>query len=123
SASACSACRRSRLERWSRGDLTCDGRTVTAPVANAVEQRMLTKAFVLVTAATLALFIYIGVMIPLLPRRVEEQLGGNEVDIGLNLAVFSLAAVLIRPPLGRFAERHGLGATICRAGVRRDVAP
>ena len=69
---------------------------MTAPVENTVEQRMLTKPFVLVTTATLALFIYIGVMIPLLPRLIEEQLGGNEVDIGLNLAVFSLAATFTR---------------------------
>ncbi|MEO7371875.1 MAG: hypothetical protein ABIZ69_13475, partial [Ilumatobacteraceae bacterium] len=74
--------------------------------------QMLTKPFVLVTTATLALFVYIGVMVPLLPRLIEEQLGGNEIDIGLNLAVFSIAAVLIRPRLGRFAERHGLRSTM-----------
>ena len=55
---------------------------------------MFTKPFVLVTAATLALFVYIGVMVPLLPRLIEEELGGNEIDIGLNLAIFSIAAVL-----------------------------
>ena len=42
----------------------------------------------------LALFVYIGVMTPLLPRLIEEQLGGDEIDIGLNLAAFSIAAVL-----------------------------
>jgi len=95
---------------------------VTTPVENAVDQRMLTKPFVLVTTAALAMFVYIGVMIPLLPRLIEEQLGGNEVDIGLNLAVFSLAAVLIRPPLGRFAERHGLRATMVRGALLASVA-
>jgi len=95
---------------------------MTAPVENTVEQRMLTKPFVLVTTATLALFIYIGVMIPLLPRLIEEQLGGNEVDIGLNLAVFSLAAVLIRPPLGRFAERYGLRTTMVCGALLASVA-
>jgi MFS family permease len=73
---------------------------------------MFTKPFLLVTLATLALFVYIGVMIPLLPRLIEEQLGGNEIDIGLNLAIFSIAAVLIRPRLGPFAERHGLRLTM-----------
>jgi MFS family permease len=81
-----------------------------------VTPRMFTKPFVLVTTATLALFVYIGVMVPLIPRLIEEQLGGNEIDIGLNLAIFSIAAVLIRPKLGRFAERHGLRYTmICGA--------
>ena len=69
---------------------------------------MFTRPFVLVTAATLALFVYIGVLVPLIPRLIEEQLGGNEIDIGLNLAIFSIAAILIRPRLGDFAERHGL---------------
>ncbi len=73
---------------------------------------MITKPFVLVTTAALALFVYIGVMTPLLPRLIEEQLGGNEIDIGLNLAAFSIAAVLIRPKLGRFGERHGLRSTM-----------
>ena len=35
-----------------------------------------------------ALFVYIGVMVPLLPRLIEEELGGNEIDIGINLATF-----------------------------------
>ncbi|MEA3184615.1 MAG: hypothetical protein QOJ74_1092, partial [Ilumatobacteraceae bacterium] len=83
---------------------------------------MVTKPFVLVTTSALALFVYIGVMTPLLPRLIEEQLGGNEIDIGLNLAVFSIAAVLIRPRLGRFAERHGLRATMIRGALLASVA-
>ncbi len=84
--------------------------------------RMVTKPFVLVTTAALALFVYVGVMIPLLPRLIEEQLGGNEIDIGLNLAVFSLAAVLIRPRLGRFAEQHGLRTTMVLGALLAAVA-
>jgi MFS family permease len=82
---------------------------------------MVTRPFVLVTMAALAMFVYIGVMTPLLPRLIEDQLGGNEVDIGVNLAVFSVCAVLIRPTLGRFAERFGLRRTMivgaCLAAV------
>ena len=84
--------------------------------------RMFTRPFVLVTTATLALFIYIGVMVPLLPRLIEEQLGGNEIDIGLNLAIFSIAAVLIRPRLGRFAERHGLRYTMIIGALLATIA-
>ena len=84
--------------------------------------RMFTKPFVLVTTATLALFVYIGVMVPLLPRLIEEQLGGNEIDIGLNLAVFSIAAIMIRPRLGRFAERHGLRTTMVGGALLAAVA-
>jgi MFS family permease len=84
--------------------------------------RMLTKPFVFVTTATLALFIYIGVMVPLLPRLIEEQFGGNEIDIGLNLAVFSIAAVMVRPRLGRFAEKHGLRATMVGGALLAALA-
>ncbi len=84
--------------------------------------RMFTRPFVLVTASALALFVYIGVMIPLLPRLIEEELGGNEVDIGINLATFSLAAILIRPRLGRFAERHGLRYTMIAGAVLAAAA-
>jgi MFS family permease len=84
--------------------------------------RMFTRPFVLVTTATLALFVYIGVMVPLLPRLIEEQFGGNEIDIGLNLAVFSIAAILIRPRLGRFAEKHGLRATMISGALLASLA-
>ena len=84
--------------------------------------RMVTKPFILVTTAALALFVYVGVMIPLLPRLIEEQLGGNEIDIGLNLATFSVAAVLIRPRLGRFAEQHGLRSTMVLGALLVAVA-
>jgi MFS family permease len=85
----------------------------------AAPQPMLTVPFIIVTAAALALFVYVGVMIPLLPRLIERKLGGHEIDIGLNLAAFSVAAIAIRPSLGRYAERHGLrrtmifGAALC----------
>jgi MFS family permease len=84
--------------------------------------RMFTRPFVLVTASALALFVYIGVMIPLLPRLIEEELGGNEIDIGINLATFSLAAILIRPALGRFAERHGLRHTMIAGALLAATA-
>ncbi len=84
--------------------------------------RMFTRPFVLVTAAALALFVYIGVMIPLVPRLIEEQLGGNEIDIGLNLAIFSVAAILIRPKLGHFAERHGLRYTMILGALLAAVS-
>lgn len=74
---------------------------------------MVTRPFVMITTATLAMFVYIGVLTPLLPRLIEEHLGGNEFDIGLNLAIFSTCAVLIRPRLGHFAEQHGLRLTMC----------
>ena len=62
----------------------------------------------MVTVATFVFFVYVGVQVPLIPRLIEERLGGNEFDIGLNLAAFSVCAILARPMLGRFGDRHGL---------------
>jgi MFS family permease len=83
---------------------------------------MVTRPFVLITTAALVMFVYIGVMTPLLPRLIEEQLGGNEIDIGLNLATFSIAAVLIRPRLGRYAQKHGLRSTMVGGALLAAVA-
>ena len=58
-------------------------------------QRLVTRPFAMVTGATFVFFLYVGVLVPLIPRLVEERLGGNELDIGLNLAMFSAAAVLL----------------------------
>ncbi|MEY2444473.1 MAG: hypothetical protein QOE00_1053 [Ilumatobacteraceae bacterium] len=83
---------------------------------------MVTRPFVLVTTSALALFVYIGVMTPLLPRLIEEQLGGNEIDIGFNLAIFSIAAVSIRPQVSRFAEQHGLRLTMVSGAILAAAA-
>jgi MFS family permease len=83
---------------------------------------MVSRPFVMITVAALSMFVYIGVLTPLLPRLIEEQLGGNEIDIGLNLAVFSICAVLIRPALGRFAEVRGLRMTMITGAVIASAA-
>lgn len=71
------------------------------------EDRLLTRPFLLVTLSTLAFFVYVGVMVPLVPRFAENELGGGELAIGLNLVAFSVATVLIRPLLGPIADRRG----------------
>ncbi|MFT3853524.1 MAG: MFS transporter [Ilumatobacteraceae bacterium] len=78
------------------------------PLAASAPQRLVSTPFLMVTGATFVFFLYVGVLVPLVPRLVEERLGGDELDIGLNLAAFSLTAVLVRPLLARFAERHSL---------------
>src|SRR4051794_33947345 len=78
------------------------------PTATSGSPRLVSRPFLMVAGATFLFFLYVGVQVPLIPRLVEEQLGGNELDIGLNLAVFSAAAVLCRPWLARFGERHSL---------------
>ena len=69
---------------------------------------LLDRRFLRVTLVTFLFFIYVGIQLPLIPRLIEEQLGGSEFDIGLNIAAFSIAAVAVRPWLGRWSDRYGL---------------
>ncbi len=78
-----------------------------APVG-ADRQRVVTAQFVVVTAATLAYFVYVGVLVPLIPTLVERGLGGSKFDIGLTMAAFSISAIACRPLLARLGERWGM---------------
>jgi MFS family permease len=68
--------------------------------------RLTSRNFVAVCLAT---FLYFGsfyLLMPILPQYVE-YLGGSPGQIGLVMGAFSLAAVLVRPHLGRLADRRG----------------
>lgn len=69
--------------------------------------RLLTPVFLLVTFATFSYFVGIGVLLPTLPRYVEGPLGGGSTAVGLSIGSFSLAAVLLRPFVGRLGDRRG----------------
>jgi MFS family permease len=73
----------------------------------APEGRLVTRPFLVVTLAALAFFVYVGTMVPILPRYVERELGGGEAAIGLTLASFSIAAIAARPMIGALGERRG----------------
>jgi MFS family permease len=83
---------------------------------------LVTRRFLFVMAVTLLFFTYVGLQIPLIPRLIEEQLGGNEFDIGINIACFSIAAVAIRPWLGRWSERYGLRALMIGGALAASCA-
>lgn len=93
------------------------------PRARAQVERLITAPFLAVTAVTLLFFLYVGIQVPLIPRLVEDQLGGTEFDIGLNLAVFSISAIAVRPLLGPWGDHYGRrvlmigGAFVAGVGV------
>ena len=70
-------------------------------------ERLITKPFVTVTLSAFAFFMYIGTLVPLVPLFIEGPLKGGELGLGLNAAVFAIAAVFARPLLGRLADRYG----------------
>lgn len=80
--------------------------------------------FVGVFSATLAAFLAIGAVLPVLPRYVVDELGGGDLDVGIVVGAFAFSAVVSRPLAGRLADAHGrrrivvLGAvTMAAAGL------
>lgn len=78
-------------------------------VTSAPEERtsLLTRPFLIVTATALLFFVYIGMLIPIVPLFVEGPLAAGEFGIGLTVAAFALAAICARPLIGRLADRYG----------------
>lgn len=79
--------------------------------------RLITIPFVVVTSTALAFFMYIGALIPLVPLYIEGPIGSGEFAVGLNAALFAIAAVAARPSLGRLAEARGRRFVIVLGGL------
>ena len=80
---------------------------VTTLDAAGARPSLLTRPFVVVTATAFLFFVYIGMLIPIVPLFIEGPLGAGEFGIGLTVAVFATAAIAVRPLIGRIADRHG----------------
>jgi MFS family permease len=72
-----------------------------------VPSRLVSKPFIAVTAAALAFFTYVGMLVPIVPTFVDDQLNAGELGVGLSLAAFAAAAICARPAIGRLVERFG----------------
>ncbi|KRF32194.1 MFS transporter [Paenibacillus sp. Soil787] len=77
-----------------------------------------TKAFLITSLSNLLLFFSFQMLIPTIPTHVS-QLGGNDVQVGLVIGVFTISSLLTRPFAGRaldlFGRKHVLlvGLAIC----------
>jgi MFS family permease len=85
------------------------------------DHRLITRPFLFVTLTTLVFFVYVGILIPIVPLYIEGPLGGGEFAIGLTVAVFAVAAISVRPLVGRIADRFGrrvlmVGGAVMAAG-------
>jgi MFS family permease len=78
-----------------------------ASVTDSARARLISVPFVIVTLATLAFFVFVGIAVSTLPRFIEDELGGDGLAIGINLAVFSIAAIAARPMIARIGDRYG----------------
>ncbi|MGQ0617429.1 MAG: MFS transporter [Acidimicrobiia bacterium] len=73
----------------------------------APDDRLLTGAFAVITAAAGAYFIGLGMVAPVLPRYVEDRLGGGGVAVGFAIGAFAVSAALLRPAVGRIGDERG----------------
>jgi hypothetical protein len=55
-------------------------------------ERLISGPFLVVTFTAFAFFTYIGILIPVVPLFIEGPIDAGEFGIGLNIAVFALAA-------------------------------
>jgi MFS family permease len=89
---------------------------VTEPV-----DRVITRGFVALFAATLAFFIAGGIALPVAPQYAERVLLATPSEVGLSIAIFSIAALAMRPVVGWSSDRFGrrpvllIGATVAIA--------
>lgn len=81
--------------------------TAISSPPGASPERLITGPFVAVTAAAAMFFVYIGILVAVVPRFVENELGAGEIGVGLTLAVFALAAIAVRPLIGWIGDRRG----------------
>ncbi len=91
-------------------------------------ERLVTPTFVLIGLATLAYFVSVSVVLPVLPLYVRGPLGGDDVSVGVTVGAFSVTALLVRPWAGRLADRRGrrlpmlIGIGVVTASVAAYVA-
>ncbi len=67
----------------------------------------MSPAFVIIVISATAYFTAMGMLLPVLPRYVKDELGGNGFDIGVVIGAFAVSAALIRPLVGRLGDRLG----------------
>jgi len=79
---------------------------------------LITRPFLAVTAATFVFFVYVGVLVPLVPRYIEDELNGGELGLGLAIAAFAIVAIAVRPLIGLLVVRYGRRTVMIGGAVR-----
>ena len=90
--------------------------------AVSLQPLLLTRPFRLVVITTLASFLAFGATLPVLPRFVVDELERGEIAVGAVFAVHALAAVLVRPAVGRIGDQFGRRALIAGGGALTALA-
>jgi MFS family permease len=72
-----------------------------------VSGRLLTPRFLALCATASLYFLGLNMTLPVLPLFVEEELGGRNIEVGIAVSSFGLAAAFIRPFIGPLGDRMG----------------
>jgi MFS family permease len=67
----------------------------------------LSASFWILVAGSVVYFVAQGMLFPVLPKYIENDLGGGKFDIGFTVSSFALGAMIARPLGGAFADRIG----------------
>jgi len=68
---------------------------------------LVTPRFLTITASALFYFTSFAMLLPTLPRYIEEELSGSKTEVGIIVGAFGISAALIRPLLGRAGDVYG----------------
>jgi MFS family permease len=85
--------------------------------------RLLTWTFVALATATLAFYVASGIVLTAAPLFGERSLGLSKAMVGVAIAIFSIAALVMRPVVGWSTDRFGrrrallLGAVLTVGGL------
>lgn len=71
------------------------------------EDRLLTVRFGAIVVAAFAYFLAMGALLPTVPRFVEDELGGDGLQVGIGVGVFAVSAAVLRPVVGRLGDTKG----------------
>jgi MFS family permease len=69
--------------------------------------RLLTPRFLALCGAASLYFLGLNMTLPVLPLFVEEELGGSNLEVGIAVSSFGIAAAMIRPLIGPLGDRRG----------------
>jgi MFS family permease len=65
---------------------------------------------------------YVGVLVPLVPRYIEDELAAGELGLGLAIAAFAGVAIAVRPLIGLLVVRYGRRAVMIGGALLAAVA-
>jgi MFS family permease len=77
------------------------------PLREPPREPLLTRRFVVVVTSGIFYFIALGAVLPVVPRYVDKQLGGNDVAVGVAVGALAVGAIVLRPLAGRAGDRFG----------------